>query len=96
MRNNQLYEFGCNTCKHNFDIGAVDFFERNHKSTYIPLKIRRTTNVGIVFTNSKGDTMYNWHIKNGAKHDWYNLSEAEEFFRANKNLQQKLDATKIQ
>lgn len=94
--NNQLHEFGCNTCKHNFDIGAVDYFERTHNSTFIPLKIRKTTNVGIVFTNSKGDTMYNWHIKNGQEHDWYNLAEAEGKHKKLKELQLKLDAIKIQ
>ena len=93
MTNNQEHEFGCTTCKHNFDIEAVDYFERTTKATFIPLKIRKTTKVGLIFTTNS--IMYEWHIRHGKNHNWYNLAEVEATFEAVKNLQNQLDHMKV-
>ena len=88
-QNNQEHEFGCTTCKQNFDIEAIDYFERTTKATFIPLKIRKTKKVGLIFTTNS--IMYEWHIRHGKNHNWFNVAEEEARIKAEKELLLKLE-----
>lgn len=92
--NNQLHEYCCHTCKVNHNIEGLDTYERIHKRTFIPLQIRWTKKIGQIFTDTKGDTLYEWHLRHGKHHDWFNVAKAEADIKAINDLQNKLDRMK--
>jgi hypothetical protein len=88
--NLQENEFFCNTCKQNIDLDKVIEFERNHTTSYINPRLRKTKKIGLVFT--RGSILFSWHEVHGDHHDWGNVAEAEASIEGIKKMQEDLDA----
>jgi len=83
MTNNQENEYICSTCKSNMNLEKVIEFEKNQNTSFIPLKIRRTKNIGFIFT--KDSVLFHLHTTHFTHHNWGKLSEIEEKLAEEKN-----------
>lgn len=61
-------EYICLTCVVNESLETLIAFEPEHKSSFIPMQIRRTYKMGIIFTNNS--LLYDQHVVNGKDHKW--------------------------
>ena len=73
----QESEFCCKTCKTNMLLDKIIEFTNNNelKNNYIPIQLRVTTGVGLIFT--KNSIIYNWHEKRGQHHEWGNYRQMQ-------------------
>lgn len=83
MINLQENEFICLSCKSNNDLTNVIEFEQTHKTSFIPMQLRRTSGIGLIFT--KDSIFYNYHVNHGKDHFWGNYEKMLEEFKQTLN-----------